>query len=70
MRRMSKSVVRVAGEALAAGRAALPDYGSRFSRRDYTQAQLFCSSCAAAVPPDRLPWRSSRNGRNGAARLG
>jgi hypothetical protein len=38
---MSKSAVRVAREALAAGRAALPAYGSRFSRRDYTQAQLF-----------------------------
>ena len=38
---MSKSAVRVAREALAAGRAALPEYGSRFSRRDYTQAQLF-----------------------------
>ena len=41
MRRMSKSAVRVAREALEAGRAALPAYGSRFSRRDYTQAQLF-----------------------------
>ena len=41
MRRMSKSAVKVAREALAAGRAALPEYGSRFSRRDYTQAQLF-----------------------------
>jgi hypothetical protein len=41
MRRMSKSAVRVAREALATGRAALPDYGSRFSRRDYTQPQLF-----------------------------
>lgn len=41
MRRMSKSAVRVAREALAAGRAALPEYGNRFSRRDYTQAQLF-----------------------------
>jgi hypothetical protein len=41
MRRMSKSVVGVAREALAAGRAALPEYGSRFSRRDYKQAQLF-----------------------------
>lgn len=41
MRRMSKSAVRVAREALAAGRAALPDYGSRYSRRDYRQAQLF-----------------------------
>jgi hypothetical protein len=38
---MSKSAIRVAREALAAGRAALPEYGSRFSRRDYTQAQLF-----------------------------
>ncbi|MFC7736508.1 hypothetical protein ACFQX4_11760 [Roseomonas sp. GCM10028921] len=34
-------MVRVAREALAAGRAALPEYGSRFSRRDYTRAQLF-----------------------------
>lgn len=41
MRRMSKLAVRVAREALAAGRAALPEYGSRFLRRDYTQAQLF-----------------------------
>jgi hypothetical protein len=38
---MSKSAVRVAREALAAGRAALPEYGSRTSRRDYTQPQLF-----------------------------
>ncbi len=41
MRRMSKSVLRVAQEALAVGRAALPPYGSRFSRHDYTQPQLF-----------------------------
>ena len=41
MRRMSKSAVRVAREALVAGRAALPEYGSRYSRRDYTQPQLF-----------------------------
>ena len=38
---MSKSAVRVAREALAAGRAALPEYGSCYSRRDYTQPQLF-----------------------------
>jgi hypothetical protein len=38
---MSKSAVRVAREALAAGQAALPEYGSRYSRRDYTQPQLF-----------------------------
>ena len=35
MRRMSKSAVRVAREALAAGRAALPEYGSRFSHWAY-----------------------------------
>jgi hypothetical protein len=40
MRRMSKSAVQVAREALAVGRAALPAYGSRFSRHDYTQPQL------------------------------
>jgi len=41
MRTMSKSALCVAREALAVGRAALPAYGSRFSRRDYTQPQLF-----------------------------
>ena len=41
MRRMSKSALRVAREALAVGRAALPPYGSRFSRHDCTQPQLF-----------------------------
>ena len=41
MRSMSKSAVRVAREALAVGRAALLAYGSRFSRHDYTQPQLF-----------------------------
>ena len=41
MRRMSKSALRVAREALAVGRAALPPYGSRFSRHDYTRPQLF-----------------------------
>ena len=38
---MTKSAVRVARDALAAGEAALPPYGSPFSRRDYTQPQLF-----------------------------
>jgi hypothetical protein len=38
---MSKSAVRVAREALATGRVALPEYGSRYSRRDYTQPQIF-----------------------------
>jgi len=41
MRTMSKSAVQVAREALAAGREALPAYGSRYSRRDYTQPQIF-----------------------------
>ncbi len=41
MREMSKSALRVTREALAVGRAALPAYGSPYSRRDYTQAQLF-----------------------------
>ena len=41
MRAMTKSAVAVAREALAAGQAALPAYSSRFSRRDFTQPQLF-----------------------------
>ena len=40
-RSMSKSAVQVAREALAVGRTALPAYGSRYSRKDYTQPQLF-----------------------------
>lgn len=38
---MTKSALKVAREALAAGEAALPRFGSRFSRHDYTQPQLF-----------------------------
>lgn len=41
MRSMTKSALRVARDALAAGEAALPAYGSRYSRRDYTRPQLF-----------------------------
>ncbi|MFC7538971.1 transposase [Siccirubricoccus deserti] len=41
MRTLSKSALRVAGEALAVGRTALPAYGSHYSRHDYTQPQLF-----------------------------
>ena len=41
MRAMSKSAVRVAREALAVGRSALPAYGSTFSKHTYTQPQLF-----------------------------
>ncbi len=40
-RGMSKSALRTAREALAVGRAALPAYGSRFSRHGYTQPRLF-----------------------------
>ena len=41
MRSMTKSALRIARDALAAGEAALPPYGGRCSRRDYTQPQLF-----------------------------
>ena len=41
MRSMTKSALQVARDALAAGGAAPPTYGSRYSRRDYTQPQLF-----------------------------
>jgi hypothetical protein len=41
MRGMTKSAVRIAREALAAGRRSFPAYGSRTSRHDFTQAQLF-----------------------------
>ena len=41
MRTMSKLAVRVAREALAAGRAALSEFSSRTSRKDCTQPQLF-----------------------------
>lgn len=41
MRGMTKSALRVARDALAAGEAALPAYGSRYSRHDYTRPQLF-----------------------------
>ncbi len=40
-RRMTKSPLRLARTALATARRALPAYSSRFSRRDYTQHQLF-----------------------------
>ena len=48
MRSMTKSVLRVAREALAAGGAALPPYGGRSLRRDYTQPQLFALVDAAS----------------------
>lgn len=38
---MTKSALRVARDALTAGEGALAPYGSRYSRRDYTQPQLF-----------------------------
>lgn len=41
MRSLSKSPLAVAREALAAARTALPEYSHAFSRRDFTQHQLF-----------------------------
>lgn len=41
MRSMTKSPLRIARNALAAGEAALPSCGSRFSRHDFTRPQLF-----------------------------
>jgi hypothetical protein len=38
---MTKSALPIARDALAAGEAALPPYGSRYPRRDCTQPQLF-----------------------------
>ena len=38
---MTKSAIALAREALALGRASLPAYASRFSRRDFTLPQLF-----------------------------
>jgi len=40
-RKMTKSPLALAREALAVARQALPDYSSKYSRRDYTQHQLF-----------------------------
>ena len=38
---MTKSSLDLACEALAVASSALPAYASRFSRKDFTQAQLF-----------------------------
>jgi len=38
---MTKSPVAVAREALLVGQRSLPTYANKFSRRDYTLAQLF-----------------------------
>ena len=38
---MTKSLLALAHEALAVGQEALPTYASRFSRKDFTQPQLF-----------------------------
>lgn len=40
-RPMTKSALAVARQALAVARDALPEYASKFSRRAYTQHQLF-----------------------------
>ncbi len=41
MRSMTKSPVALAKEALKVARGALPAYSSRFSKKQFTQAQLF-----------------------------
>lgn len=41
MRSMTKSAVGVTREALAVGQRTFPAYGSRTSRHDFAQAQLF-----------------------------
>ena len=38
---MTKSPIAIAREALTVGHQSLPAYASKFSRRDYTLAQLF-----------------------------
>ena len=40
---MRESALRVARDALTAGEAALPSYGSRYPRHDDTQLSLFGS---------------------------
>lgn len=40
-RPMTRSVLAVARQALAAAAAAVPAYPSRYARKDYTQPQLF-----------------------------
>src|SRR3712207_4658694 len=81
MRRMSKSALRAAREALGVGRAALPSCGSRFSRPDYTQPQLFAllvltqflrTDCRGlvALAPGRVAGPAPRpRSRQGAAPL-
>lgn len=41
MRSMTKSPIALAREALAVAEAALPAYSSQFSKKDFTQPQLF-----------------------------
>src|SRR5438045_6447009 len=42
-RPMTKSALAVARQALAAARAALPPYASKFAKRTYTRHQLFAA---------------------------
>jgi hypothetical protein len=44
-RRATRSPVALAREALAVARHALPAHASKFSRRDFTQHQLFAVLC-------------------------
>ncbi len=56
MSRTTKSATEFAKEALAAGRAALPDYSSPFSPKKFTQPQLF--ACLAL----RQFWKTDYRG--------
>ncbi len=69
---MTKSAVRLAREALAVGRVALPAYSNRFSRRDFTQPQLFALlALKQFLKTDYRGWRpSSPSGASCAGRWG
>jgi hypothetical protein len=56
MTRTTKSATEFAKEALAAGRAALPEFSSKFSPKKFTQPQLF--ACLAL----RQFWRTDYRG--------
>ena len=43
MRSLTKSPITLAREAYTLGQSALPEYSSVYSRRDFTQAQLFAA---------------------------
>jgi hypothetical protein len=74
---MSKSVLGVACGALTTGEAVLAPYGSRYSRRDYTQPPLFAllvrrwrESGSMQAPVLALMLRWSAQGAELSRRLG